>query len=101
MHPWVLAAVFNAAVLMQSAGVITGVVLDSSGAAVPDAAVRLEISGRAIDQFRTGSDGRFAFTAPPAGPFSVVVTASGFVEVTVEVGADAAGLRVMLQPAPF
>jgi outer membrane receptor protein involved in Fe transport len=100
MHLSVLAAVFNAAILMQAAGVISGVVVDSSGAAVPFAAVRLEISGRAIDQFRTGSDGRFAFSAP-AGPLSVVVTAPGFVEATVEVGAEAAGLRVTLQPAPF
>jgi outer membrane receptor protein involved in Fe transport len=101
MHSWLLAAVFNAAVLMQSSGTVTGVVLDSSGAAVPEATVRLAIAGRTIDQFRTGSDGRFEFNVPTAAGMSVVVTASGFVEQTVEVGSDSTALRVTLQPAPF
>jgi outer membrane receptor protein involved in Fe transport len=102
MHPWLMAAVFNAAVLMQSAAVVTGVVVDSSGAAVSEAAVRLEIAGRPNDQVRTASDGRFEFNVPAAaGTSRIVVTAPGFVEVTVEVGADPAGLRVVLQPAPF
>jgi outer membrane receptor protein involved in Fe transport len=101
MHSWLLAAVFNAAILMQSPAVVTGVVVDSSGAAVPDAAVRLEIAGRTIDQFRTGSDGRFEFNTPPAGPLRVVVTAPGFDEVAIDAGADSGGLRVTLQPAPF
>jgi outer membrane receptor protein involved in Fe transport len=101
MHSWLLAAVLNAAVLVQSTGGVTGVVVDASGAAIPDAAVRLEMSGRTIDQFRTGSDGRFEFNSAPAGGLSVVVTALGFVETTVELGANSGGLRVILQPSPF
>jgi outer membrane receptor protein involved in Fe transport len=101
VYSWLRAAVFNAVFLVQSTTVVTGVVVDSSGAAVSGAAVRLEVAGRTIDQFRTGSDGRFEFTIPPAGPTNLVVTASGFADVSVDVEAGAADLRVTLQPAPF
>ncbi len=100
MHPWLFALVLNAAVL-QSPGVVAGVVVDASGAPVPDATVRFEMAGGTIDQFRTGNDGRFEFKATAAGTFSVVVTAPGFVEASVSVPADAGNLRVILQPAPF
>jgi len=41
---------------------IEGVVLDSSGSAVPDAAVRLEVSGVPVNEVRTANDGRFTFS---------------------------------------
>ncbi len=101
MQPWLFALALNVAVLAQSAGAVSGLVVDASGAAVPDATVRLEVSGRAIDQFRTGNDGRFAFNSSASGPLTIVVTAPGFVEVVMPVPADSSGLRVVLQPAPF
>ena len=101
MHPWLFALALNVTALAQSAGVVAGVVLDSSGAAVPNATVRLEMPGRTLDQFLTGSDGRFEFHLTVSGSLSVVVSAPGFVEVAVPVTAEAGHLRVMLQPAPF
>jgi iron complex outermembrane recepter protein len=101
MHPFLFALVFNTAVLAQAAGVIAGVVVDSTGAAVQNADVRLEMAGRTIGQLRTGSDGRFEFKATPPGPLKVVVTAPGFVETSIGISADAGDLRVTLQPAPF
>lgn len=101
MQPWLFAFALNVAALAQSGGVISGVVVDPSGALVPAATVRLEASGRTIDQSRTGTDGRFAFNASDPGPLTIFVTASGFVEVVMPVPADGSGLRVVLQPAPF
>ena len=48
---------------VQSPGFIAGTVVDPSGAAIPNATVRLEMSGRTIDEFHTGIDGRFEFRA--------------------------------------
>src|SRR5262245_29671303 len=101
MPAFLFALVFNIAVPAQPAGVITGVVVDSTGAAVPNADVRLEMPGRTIGQLRTGSDGRFEFKAAAPGALKVVVTAPGFVETSVAVSSDAGDLRVTLQPAPF
>ncbi len=96
-----LALLFNGAALIQLPGLITGAVVDPSGAAVPNATVRLEMSGRTIDEFRTGSDGRFQLKAEASGSLRVVVTAAGFAEVIVPVSLDSRYLQVTLQPAPF
>ena len=101
MQLCLFALLFNAATLVQSPGLITGTVVDPSGAAVPDATVRLEVSGRTIDEFRTGIDGRFEFKADASGPLRIVVTAAGFAEVAAPVSADSRNLQVTLQPAPF
>ncbi len=101
MHPWLFAFALYVTALAQSAGVVAGVVLDSSGAAVPNATVRLEMPRRTLDQFLTGIDGRFEFHVTVSGPLSVVVSAAGFDEVAIPVTAEADNLRVMLQPAPF
>ena len=101
MQPWLFALALNVAALAQSGSGISGVVVDGSGAVVPDATVRLEVSGRTIDQSRTGSDGRFTFNTPAAGPLTIVVTAPGFVEVVMPVPPDSSSLRAVLQPAPF
>ena len=75
--------------------------MDPSGAAVPNATVRLEMSGRTVDEFRTGSDGRFQLKAEASGSLRVVVTAAGFAEVIAPVSLDSRDLQVTLQPAPF
>ena len=41
---------FNGAALIQLPSLITGAVVDPSGAAVPNATVRLEMSGRTVDE---------------------------------------------------
>ena len=75
--------------------------MDPSGAAIPNATVRLELSGRTIDEFHTGIDGRFEFRAYPAELLRIVVTAAGFAEMTAPMSADSHNLQVTLQPASF
>ncbi|MEO5739279.1 MAG: TonB-dependent receptor plug domain-containing protein, partial [Vicinamibacterales bacterium] len=96
-----LALLFNGATLIQLPGLITGAVVDPSGAAVPNATVRLELSGRTVDEFRTGSDGRFQLKSEASGSLRVVVTAAGFAQVITPVSRDSRYLQVTLQPAPF
>lgn len=96
-----LALFFHAAALVQLPGVVTGVVVDPSGAAVPNAAVRLEMSGRTVDESRTGSDGRFQLKFDASGPLRVVVNAAGFGEAIAPVTIGSAEMRVTLKPAPF
>ena len=96
-----LLALFLTAGLAQPAAPITGVVLDPSGSAVPDAVVRLEVGGAAIHEMQTATDGRFAFPDDVGRPARVMVTATGFATATIDV-TDAAGeLRIELDPAPF
>ena len=101
MQPLLLALLFNGAALIQLPGLITGAVVDPSGAAVANATVRLEMSGRTVDEVRTGSDGRFQLKAEASGSLRVVVTAAGFAEVIEPVSFDSRYLQVTLQPAPF
>src|SRR5687768_8424196 len=82
-----LVLLFNSA-LIQLPGLITGAVVDPFGAVIPNATVRLEMSGRIVDEFRTGSDGRFQLKADAAGSLRVVVTAAGFAELIVPVSLD-------------
>src|SRR5688572_4876438 len=95
------ALLFNGATLFQLPGLITGAVVDPSGAAVPNATVRLEMSGRTVDEFRTGSDGRFQLKFEASGSLRVVVNAAGFAEGIAPVSIDSRYLQVTLQPAPF
>ena len=96
-----LALLLNGAALIQLPGLITGAVVDPSGAAVPNATVRLEMSGRTVDEFRTNTDGRFQLKAEASGSLRVVVTAAGFAEFIAPVSLDSRYLQVTLQPAPF
>ena len=54
MQLLLLALLFNGATLIQLPGLIAGTVVDPSGAAVPNATVRLEISGRTVDEISDG-----------------------------------------------
>jgi outer membrane cobalamin receptor len=80
---------------------LSGTILDSSGAPVPDATVRLEMAGAVIDEFRTATDGRFEFRVDIAGAARIVVTAAGFTQAVEPVSADKRSMQITLQPAPF
>jgi outer membrane receptor protein involved in Fe transport len=107
---------FSAAAAAQTSNSVTGVILDASGAPVPNARVRLESGGTdgagsqrvgvAIAEFRTGTDGRFEFqstTRPSATGegLRLVVTASGFAQATEAVPVDGGARSITLQPAAF
>jgi outer membrane receptor protein involved in Fe transport len=99
MHILLLALLAFAA--PQSADVLTGTIVDGSGAPVTDAAVRVELSGTTIGETRTTSDGRFEVGLPSAGGVRVIVTATGFAMSTTIVPAGTREIQVTLDPAPF
>src|SRR5579863_5957912 len=80
---WILAMalliVAMASWAQGNSGSIEGVVKDSSGGVVVNAAVEISnpVSGFSR-QTTTGSDGSFRFTNVPFNPYHLVVTASGF-----------------------
>ncbi len=67
----------------QSAGTVSGTVVDESGAVLPGANVQL--IGPGTNKFAvTGSDGRYTFTGVPAGTHRVTAALIGFGTVTNE-----------------
>ena len=96
-----LALVVSLAAAAQTAAPLAGTILDPSGAAVPNASVRLEASGATIAEVRTGNDGRFLFTVEAPGPLRIVVTADGFAQASETVAVESRSLQVTLQPAAF
>jgi outer membrane receptor protein involved in Fe transport len=80
---------------------LAGRVVDSSGAPVPDAIVRLESGGVPVADVRTARDGVFTFAIDASGPLRVVVTAAGFAQGMAPVTADRGDILITLEPAPF
>src|SRR5947209_5511127 len=89
--PWLRSALVRAAVLftlclpgllraqVSTTGKITGMVSDSSGAVVPNAAVEVTSPAMmAARSARTHSDGSYLFDLLPPGTYQVKVTATGF-----------------------
>jgi outer membrane receptor protein involved in Fe transport len=85
----------------QLSAPVSGTVLDPSGAPIPNASVRLEASGATVAEYRTGNDGRFAFTIDTQGILRIVVSAPGFAQASEPVLATREGIQITLQPAPF
>jgi hypothetical protein len=96
----------------QAAGLVSGRVVDESGAAVQAARITLTVDA-AVARFDTVSnaDGRFSFASIPAGAFRLDVSAAGFVTRTVSgvltaalppitLTLSVAGLRVDVTPSP-
>lgn len=64
---------------VATTGKITGVISDSSGAAVPNGTVTVKSSAlMAARSTNTGADGGYLFDLLPAGTYEVTVTARGF-----------------------
>jgi outer membrane cobalamin receptor len=101
MNAFILGLLVVAASASQAAPPISGVVLDPSGSAVPDATIRLEASGTTVHELRTATDGRFSFPGDVARPARVIVTATGFARAIADVPESGGELRVTLEPAPF
>jgi outer membrane receptor protein involved in Fe transport len=94
-----LVAFFAAAALSSTAPIeaqsrARGIVVDGSGAPVPNASVAIE--GTSVS---TGDDGRFDMSAPPEA--TVRVTAVGFEPATLLAIATDGDIRVVLRPAPL
>jgi hypothetical protein len=85
-----------------STSVVTGVVLDKSGATVPAATVELEeVNTQSKTSVTTGNDGQYTFRAVPPGNYTIRVSGKGFRQsivngVKVEVG-KSASLNVVLE----
>jgi len=100
MPGFVLALLLNAGATGQ-AGLFTGTVVDSSGMPIPNATVRLDVSGATVAEAGTGSDGRFELKASVPGGARIVVTAAGFAQAVEAVSENDAILRITLHVAPF
>jgi hypothetical protein len=101
MQPLLLALFLHLSAQGQAPPSISGTILDSSGAPVPNATVQLEVTGAVIDEFRTAEDGHFEFKADVAGNARIVVTAAGFTQAVEPASSDNRNVRITLQPAPF
>jgi len=80
---------------------VAGIVVDSTGAPVPNATVRLLSGETAFAERRTADDGRFEFISELPSGARVMVTAAGFSEATTQVAQGDRDLQITLQPAPF
>ncbi|OFW18253.1 MAG: hypothetical protein A3F69_05170 [Acidobacteria bacterium RIFCSPLOWO2_12_FULL_66_10] len=81
---------------------VTGVVLDTSGAAVVGAMIAVESDGVRVATGQTSADGRFEVPSPPRSAVVVRVTLPGFAEATARVpesGPSGEPLQIVLQPA--
>jgi outer membrane receptor protein involved in Fe transport len=101
MQAVVLALLLIAATSAQEPTAITGTILDPLGVPVPNATVRLEASGVAVDEVRTASNGRFEVRADATGSLRIIATADGFAPAALPVPPGGGTLEITLQPAPF
>ena len=67
---------------------VSGIVRDEAGGAVSGASVSVQGSSGPEQQTVTGPDGRFSFSAAPAGGLKLVVRAGGFAEFSDSVTAS-------------
>jgi len=69
----------------QVAGRVTGLVVDASGAAVPNAAVSLQLTGtdQKVFSTTTSSGGEFSIAAVRPDAYDLVVEAQGFLKATI------------------
>jgi hypothetical protein len=97
---WVLAGCWSPALFGQASdGAVTGTVLDTTGAAVPNAAVELENVATGVKHSATtNQSGVYRFNNIPVGQYRVLTTVTGFMptkveNVTVELNKVSSGVR--------
>ncbi|MBI3403083.1 MAG: TonB-dependent receptor [Acidobacteria bacterium] len=88
-----------ALILFLAVSSISGVVRDTTGAVVADAAVIVRPASGPELRTVTGPDGRFAVETPEAGDVTVVVRAGGFAEKTQKASASGGALDITVEPA--
>jgi len=81
---------------LSAASRIAGVVVDASGAPIPNATV--VAGGRSVV---TAGDGRFEIPDAADGTTTIEASAAGFALATIRVTASPGAMRVVLQPAPL
>jgi hypothetical protein len=70
---------------------VSGKVVDASGAPVPDATISFKIMSRGGSQsVRTGSDGAFSFSAQPRKHYELTISCQGFMTIVKHVDAGSA-----------
>ena len=89
----------------QIGGAISGVVVDPTGALIPNAHVAVSGSGNTAPLF-TNAEGRFVSSVVPAGEYEIRVSAPGFqaaarTAVQVKAGSETKLGRIVLQVAPI
>ena len=67
----------------QTPGSINGAAVDSSGAAVVGAHIKLTRDGQPDQELLSGDDGQFSFTGIAPGPFQLTVSSQNFAAQTV------------------
>jgi len=69
----------SACAFAQDRGSATGIITDSSGAAIPDAAITLRNPSTGVTlKFKSGADGSYTFASLPAGLYIITVEKQGF-----------------------
>jgi outer membrane receptor protein involved in Fe transport len=84
--------------ILQADPVITGVVKDIEGGAIPGATVVVRTESAADQRTVTGPDGRFVFTRVPEPPATLIVLAGGFAVKTQPISGPGE-IEVVLAPA--
>src|SRR5579863_1409124 len=77
-------AVYTTAVAEGSTSEIRGTVADPTGAVIPAARLGLKSEGGASASTVSGRDGSFSFTNLQPGKYSLVITAKGFAQTTLD-----------------
>ena len=86
-------------ILALAASSLSGVVRDTTGGAVPGAAVIVKPASGAERQTFTGADGRFTIETPETGDVTIIVRAGGFAEKTQKVSASNGSIEITVEPA--
>ena len=86
-------------ILALAASSLSGVVRDTTGGAVPGAAVIVRPASGPERQTFTGADGRFTIETPETGEVTIVVRAGGFAEKTQKASASNGAIEIIVEPA--
>jgi outer membrane receptor protein involved in Fe transport len=96
-----IAASIGTSLAAQSPDQLTGRVIDPSGASVPNANVRIEVTGNLVAETQTDANGRFEVAVTADATRTIVVTVPGFALSTTSAPAGTRTVDVTLQPAPL